>query len=581
MKTGENLIAIALSAALTFGCAAMAACQTGANNNSGIDPDIFDVYTAYAEEGGTLSYSEWYAQLLESVKGEKGDKGDAGNSFLHGSGAPAENTGKAGDLYLDIKTWDIYERTESGWSEQPIGNIKGEQGEKGEKGETTPIEVTNETYGSFWLRCHDYKTMPIGAFNAVTAELSATPSLYTSYKEAGVNMMIGCWEGISIDALNLCADNGIGYLLNPCQGDLNIIDDAEGSPYINNKNIITERLAVAKYHEAFAGIMVTDEPGRVHFERIAATQEFLDGLMPESVKGALWWTNLYPNYATKKQLYFRTPGSGDKLPSELNKQYPYDRYLAEYMEICKPKVLSFDNYGYHVGVANRGAVRSDYFQNLSVCRKAALEANIPFWHFVQTCQFGADVFAPTLNELLWAVNTGLSFGAKGIEYFTGVAVSNFENSGYAGAMFKGDGTRTDVYNYVKEANAQIGVIDEVLMCSKSKGLIAVGAMPESNKKDEQGDPIPCVIPEEDLIQTYGELTSVEAKHALIGCFDYNGKTAFYVTNNSIDESDTVTLNLNGSAEGYTVLKATKKHFMNTSTIQLALAAGEGALIVIE
>ena len=105
MKTGENLIAIALSAALTFGCAAMAACQTGANNNSGIDPDIFDVYTAYAEEGGTLSYSEWYAQLLESVKGEKGDKGDAGNSFLHGSGAPAENTGKAGDLYLDIKTW--------------------------------------------------------------------------------------------------------------------------------------------------------------------------------------------------------------------------------------------------------------------------------------------------------------------------------------------------------------------------------------------------------------------------------------------------------------------------------------------
>ena len=75
---------------------------------------------------------------------------------------------------------------------------------------TQPIEVTNETYGSFWLRCHDYKTMPVGVYNAVTPELADNAALYSSYKKAGVNMLIGCWEGVSIEAFNLCADNGIG-----------------------------------------------------------------------------------------------------------------------------------------------------------------------------------------------------------------------------------------------------------------------------------------------------------------------------------------------------------------------------------
>ena len=59
------------------------------------------------------------------------------------------------------------------------------------------------------------------------------------------------------------------------------------------------------------------------------------------------------------------------------------------MEICKPKVLSFDNYGFHVGVANRGKIRADYFDNVSIIRNAALKANVPFWHFVQDCRFGS------------------------------------------------------------------------------------------------------------------------------------------------------------------------------------------------
>lgn len=435
-------------------------------------------------------------------------------------------------------------------------------GEVGEKVVYEPIEVTNETYGSFWLRCHDYKTMPVGAFNAIIPELINDESLYASYKEAGVNMMLGGWEGISMDALNLCAQYGLGYILGR-----DVLVDEDDPQYAGSAEAVRESIAQAMYHEAFCGLHIKDEPVRLLFETIAKTQEFLDGIMPEMNKGMLWWNNLYPNYAKKKQLY------GSKLPPELNKQYPYEQYLSEYMEICKPKVLSYDNYGFHVGLNNRGTLRTDYFPNMSACRAAALEANIPFWTFVQTCQFVPDGFAPNEAELLWSVNTGLTFGAKGIQYFTGIDA--FPGQNYEGAMFDRSGNRTEVYDLVKLANTQVAAVDEVLMCCRSKGIILTGGTPWSPTAEFNS-----YIPESDLIKTYGELTGVEAAHALTGCFDYNGRTALYITNNSIKEKDSVTLIFNKNVSGYSVINAVKTEFTGNRLV-FGLKAGEGALVVVE
>ena len=90
--------------------------------NSYKDSEIYQVYLAYAENGGTLSYDEWYA----SIKGEKGDKGDKGDDGLtpyigdngnwwigeedtgtkagSGSGKDVFFTGKCGEK----TTWTMY-----------------------------------------------------------------------------------------------------------------------------------------------------------------------------------------------------------------------------------------------------------------------------------------------------------------------------------------------------------------------------------------------------------------------------------------------------------------------------------------
>ena len=625
MKLRSKVVAIALSATMAFSCAAMAAC--GDANSSNVDPEIYAVYTAYTESGGTLSYDEWYAQLLESAKGLKGDKGDqgdkgdkgdkgdtgeqgpqgekgekgdtgeqgpqgekgetgetgaqgpqgekgetgetgaqgpqgekgeAGSSFLHGHGVPNEETnGKVGDLYLDVDTWNVYEMTEDGWSVQPLGNIKGEKGDEG----GMLVDVTNETYGSFWLRCHDYKTMPIGAFHAITPVLREEPKLFAGYREAGLNMMIGFAEGVSMKTLDLCAENGLGYLISPVNCNHNY-----------DKPSLQSAVSQVMYHQAFCGVAVSDEPGYLEFSQVKESQDFLDGLMPETVKGALWWTNVYPNHANVGQLYGTT-----ELPPEMNGVYTYEQHINDYMEICKPQVLSFDNYAFRVGKKKRGKVRADYFENVSIIRNAALKANIPFWHFVLDCSFGDNVFVPNEGELQWALNTGLSFGAKGIQYFTGVQVDEYAASGWGGAIFDTAGNPTEMFDIVKRANQQIAAVDEVLMCSKSMGVMIIGDMPIRQTDDQ-----PAEIPERDILQHYGEITTATGKHALIGCFNYNGKTAYYITNNTIleGENDTVTLNFGDTVSGYTVQKAAKEYFVSPS-LQLTLDVGEGVLVVID
>lgn len=444
------------------------------------------------------------------------------------------------------------------------GEDKDHGGEQDGEDKDPEITVTNETYGSFWMRPHDYKTMPVGAFNALpnmrsdfTYSYIEHESTYAAYAEAGVNTMMGLYENAGTDevlqALDWCAQYGLAYLL-----------PLSGADSFVSATIPKSILSKVKYKSAFAGVMQCDEPGRIQFEKIVKSASVLDSIMPSTVEGALWHVNLFPTYATKKQLYFRIP-QNQTLPEG---GYSYARYLADYMEICKPKVLSYDYYPCATGTS----LSTGYFENMALIRAEALKANIPFWVYIQTCSFSKNTRIPTLADILWQVNTALAYGAKGIQYFTGVVPSNGDGTGeqFTGAMFDRDGNRTDVYNSVKAAGTQISAVDEVLMCCKSRGLILSGSFVWEG---ETG------IPETDLLTSYGALTSVEAGHAITGCFDYNGKPAYYVVNNSVVEEDEVRLSLPSEQSGYCVAAGVKTQFSGELT--LSLSAGEGVLVVLD
>lgn len=127
------------------------------------------------------------------------------------------------------------------------------------------------------------------------------------------------------------------------------------------------------------------------------------------------------------------------------------------------------------------------------------------------------------------------------------------------------------YNFAQNINKHIEVIDEVLMNSVNKGVIITG---EQAKKDMELA-TSCVIDS----GAFQELLSVTGD-AMVGCFNYNGKTALYVVNYSMEYAQHITLNLN-EAHDVTVMQNAETSYVNAKNLQLDMAAGEGVLVVIE
>ena len=430
------------------------------------------------------------------------------------------------------------------------------------------------TYGSYWFPQHDYKTMPVGAYNSVppakygyAKNFLTDEEIFKAYAEAGVNTMMGLTDFVTLNqadvmtALDFCYDYDLAYLL-----------AYSGADNVKAESGVRGALATVMHHDNFAGIMLSDEPGRTMYENLASSRSIFESVLKDTSE-KLYHVNLFPTYANEMQLWFRSYTSEDALPVE---SYTYEQYLKDYMEIFKPQVLSYDFYPIQ---GSFPALMNGYFENMSLIRKAALEANIPFWVYVQTCSFTNGQRLSTQEDLLWNVNTCLAYGAKGRQYFCGVN----SQGNFVGPIFDVEGNKTVFYFREKTAYEMIAAVDEVLMCSKSEGVIVKGAMPLLGEGEER-----MSIPEADLLgEAFRELSSVSSNHALVGCFDYDGRTALYVVNNAVTDdalrgctaADEVTLGFNGKVSGYTVNGSGKKDFAGES-LSVSLGAGEAVLVVV-
>ncbi len=75
-------------------------------------------------------------------------------------------------------------------------------------------------------------------------------------------------------------------------------------------------------------------------------------------------------------------------------------------------------------------------------------------------------------------------------------------------------------------------------------------------------------------------TAEEAEAREVGCFDYNGGTALYVTNFNTTEKKQVTLHFDNNY-AYEVIQRAQSANVYGKAITLTLEAGEGALVVVK
>jgi hypothetical protein len=195
--------------------------------------------------------------------------------------------------------------------------------------------------------------------------------------------------------------------------------------------------------------------------------------------GKLGYINLFPNYASEKQL-----GVGKQLAQRASPAL-YEQYVRSYVQQLDPSVLCFDHYpifrpekgGQSARTINS---RKLYYENLAVVRKYALEKDIPFWNYFNAVPFGPHT-EPTAGQLRWQIYSSLSYGARGVLYFTYGTPKTFEFP-RGGGLIDAAGRRTRTWYDAQRINANIKQLGPTLMKLTSTRVVRVDPESDASKR---------------------------------------------------------------------------------------------------
>jgi hypothetical protein len=227
-------------------------------------------------------------------------------------------------------------------------------------------------------------------------------------------------------------------------------------------------------------------------------------------------------------------------------------FLADYMEVVKPDLLSFDLYRWW-------AREGDWWRGLEAHRDAALKARVPMIMWIESNssekRFNAHLPPPEDNatKLRWSVYTSLAYGLKGVQWFIG-------------------STNEDVANL----NAELSVLGPTLIGLESKHVFHTSGVPREGLR----------LPESSWYFT-------DAQDLVVGEFVNPGEpnaTYFLIANKSIDDDSdavfeirqravSIVEEINKKSVGRTALPM--KRQAGATRVRLDLSAGDGRLIRVE
>jgi hypothetical protein len=217
-------------------------------------------------------------------------------------------------------------------------------------------------------------------------------------------------------------------------------------------------IARVRNHPALYSYFITDEPSAAGFPALGKLVAYLRERDP----GHLAYINLFPTYASNEQLGTK----GDKITA-------YQEHLRQYVNVVKPSLVSYDHYQF----AKQGD-NADYFLNLMMIRRTALEARVPFLNIVQACTWTPSMRVPGPDELRYLIYTTLAYGGQGVSYYV------YCHPGHTGAIALADGTPTPLYNALKSLNREFVAIAKELQPLRSLAVYHAGMSPPGS------DPLP-------------------------------------------------------------------------------------------
>lgn len=389
--------------------------------------------------------------------------------------------------------------------------------------------------------------MPIGAWCAPTGAYN-TNEQYKVLKEAGLNSIYGLYENYSLNspevtkALDYADNNGVVYL----------VRDTGVASYAEDAEEFKEYIKKYTEHPAYGGTLIIDEPGVRQMENYVSVRKLFRSYLPKDA----FYINLLPNYASKGQL---ENGAGG---GENTMDLTYEQYVRTYLEKIQPQFLSYDYYGSNKDFPN---VSKGYLEQLYINSNLAHEYKIPFWPFIQACEFGGSSRVPNDVDIYWQVNVSLAYGAKGIQYFCYFQPPEFSVNGFEGSFIDENGNKTAIYYAGQKINNQIARMDHILMNSTLMCQMKFGNSP-------------CKIEQENLKTTYREIgTIITDDDLLVACFDYCGKSVYYLVNNNLTKDCEATINFIDFVKANLFYMEDDKQ-AEGDIINISLKPGEGVLV---
>ena len=369
-----------------------------------------------------------------------------------------------------------------------------------------------------------------------------------------------------------------------------IVDDITDTENKTAAQIVAERANAYGRYASFAGYHVYDEPETDNFYYTKGSMKSVD-----TIKNKTSLLNSYANLSGFVNLY-------PDWHSYRNGTYYTSEYLPQYINKCNPKYLAFDDYPFVTGSDISETVESCkyYFSNLKQISNKAKAVGIPFVGFIGTGENYSQVpkatssVYPTAEQLKWNVNTMLAYGAKGFNWFTlieqwdmALTIKEGTASEIGGieegrcGLIGAKGNKTRHYDTAKAINNWVSKIDHILMEATNEKILATGTYAKNNTVVGESSYKGMTVSAENTV--YG---------AIVGVFNYKGKTAYYVVNNYVKigtdgtnkgaASQKITLDFGSTSKTCTVYNgATLGSTVTGTSCVLDIEAGGAALVIVD
>lgn len=336
---------------------------------------------------------------------------------------------------------------------------------------------------------------------------------YRHLKDSGIDIIYGLYENARDDiklvlkALDLASQVGMKYFVR----DSRILESSNEAELLQNLKPYID-------HGACAGVLVIDEPGLIHFEKIGLLQNMFD----KYYKNKMFYTNLLPLHANSNQFYNGAFG-GNLDGGDIH----FETYYKKYLEQTNPRFLSYDLYPFENEYPN---IRDDYFTQHSYIKNLCQNYKIPYYNFIQTCSFNHHIRIPTKQEINFQVFTSLAYGVTGIQYFTYFIPIEKTHEVFKGSIIDAYGIKTKQYTIVKNINKKLKSYFKVLKDYTYKGIdFSQDTLHTYNTKDKY-----------DLLSSQ---TKIDGSF-LIGVFENETESILLIVNtNLVNTQKTLNLNL--------------------------------------